>query len=252
MDRHGAFRRSAAHFSEHRRRHIFPLGYAGGGRRVAAGVNITYKLLYNSRGGDDGRTEAAGAMPSPAIYAQAGSRWRAQDLRAVGDSRNTEGVKLAANVDGARSRRSAGRAAGAGEDPGRQRDSLRSAMRGGEAAAAFARQAGGADASAGDQRRGLRRLRRLRDAIQLHESLSGGDGVRAEDAHSSIVLQQGLFLRAWRLSVVRHGQAQTGHGPAPAAAARVAGDGSEGSARACGDRRTLRNCSARELAEPAW
>ena len=45
---------------------------------------------------------------------------------------------------------------------------------------------------AGHQRRSLRGLRRLREAVELHEPESGADRVRPEDAHSSVVLQQGL------------------------------------------------------------
>ena len=58
-----------------------------------------------------------------------------------------------------------------------------------EAATAVAWQAGGTDASAGDQRAGLRGLRGLREAVKLHQPVSGRDAVRGEDADSSMFLQ---------------------------------------------------------------
>ena len=55
------------------------------------------------------------------------------------------------------------------------------------------------------------------------------DRARPEDAHSSVLLQQGLFVRAGRLPVVRHREDQAGHRSDEETAADAAPD--RGSAR---------------------
>ena len=53
------------------------------------------------------------------------------------------------------------------------------------------------------QSRRLRRLRRLRARLQLHGDRTARDGIRAQAAHQSIELQQGLLLRRGILPELR-------------------------------------------------
>ena len=106
--------------------------------------------------------------------------------------------------------------------------------------AAFARQAGRAHDAPGDPRGSLRRLRRLREAVQLHEPASGGLPNSARRCASTsrpatriIPARSAIARRSLRssLSLARACAAR----PLPEAA----GDRCSCPARACGDRRTL-------------
>ena len=193
---------------------LFHSGYLAIEACVAAEVNITYKILYNGHVAMTGGQDAVGALPIPRSHAQAASRGRAQNRRAGRRHwRNTPSAgELASNAElRDRATNCRARCAELEEDPRRDGHDLRPGVRRRKAPQALARDLRRAHQAPGDQRRSLRRLRRLREAVQLHEPDAGDDRARPEDAHSPVVLQQGLFLRARRLPVVCHRRAQAGH-----------------------------------------
>ena len=102
---------------------------------VAAGVNITYKILYNGAVAMTGGQQAAGALPVPDLTRKLEAEGVRKIVVLTEDVAKYEGVDAGRQRDAARSRRSARRAARAGTDPGRDRDHLRSAVRGREAPA---------------------------------------------------------------------------------------------------------------------
>ena len=174
---------------------------------VAAGVNITYKLLVQRLRRDDRRpARRRAAWSVPAL---------ARSLEAEGVRRiviTTDEAGRYAGVDAARDRRGARppRAPAVQRELARGPGRHRAAARPGAAPPSC-----GASASAAarrsrpervaDQRARLRGLRRLRREVELPLGRAGRDRVRPQDAHQPDQLQQGLLVPRGRLPVVRHG-----------------------------------------------
>ena len=170
---------------------------------VAAGTNITYKILYNSAVAMTGGQDAAGAMPVPELTRMLEAEGVTKILVVTDEpDKYGKGVAWARGRRGLAPRSPRRGPARAARRRGCHRADLRPAVRGGEAAPAQARQAGRSRHARLHQRGGVRGLRRLRGEEQLPVRAPGGHGVRAQDADPPVLLQQGLLLPARRLPVV--------------------------------------------------
>ena len=145
---------------------------------IAAGVNITYKILYNSAVAMTGGQQAAGAVPVPELTHKLQADGVRQIAVLTDDLEKYAGVKLAANTQL------------------RDRDDLPEVLREFEKLPGVtviiydqqcaaekrrlrvARQACGAYPAPRHPRRSMRRLRRLRHAVELPEPASGGNRIR--------------------------------------------------------------------------
>ncbi len=114
---------------------------------VAAGVNITYKILYNGHVAMTGGQDATGALPIPALT----KKLEAEGVRrTVVLAEDVSAVRRGGAGDECRTTRPLGTDANArraGEDSGRHRDHLRPGVRGGKAPQACAREARGTHAA---------------------------------------------------------------------------------------------------------
>ncbi len=129
---------------------------------VAAGVNITYKLLYNDHVAMTGGQQIEGQLPVPEL-----TRWlELEGVRRVivtaDDTSRYRGVELAPIAELRERSRAPRRPAGAGRGRGRDGADPRPGVRRRAPPRAQARQAGRAGAADLDQRARLRGLRRLR------------------------------------------------------------------------------------------
>ena len=172
---------------------LFHSGYLAIEACVAAKVNITYKILFNGHVAMTGGQNAVGALPIPDLT---------RKLQAEGVRKT---VVLAEDVE---KYTNAGELASNAEL--RPREELTRTLRELEqipgvtvmiydqecAAEKRRKRSRGIYAEPTKrlviQRRSLRRLRRLREAGQLHEPDAGDDRAGAEDPHPSILVQQGL------------------------------------------------------------
>ena len=164
---------------------------------VAAGVNITYKLLYNEHVYATGGQAIEGQLSVPdltrwlelrgvrriIVTTEDLSRYRGVDLAGIAEVRD-RGELLAAQQE----------LAGVEGD----RADPRPGVRGRVAAQAQARKGRGAGRARVDQRTGLRGLRRLRPS-QAAVGDPGGDGVRTQDPDPPGQLQQGPLVSRGRL-----------------------------------------------------
>ncbi len=200
---------------------------------VAAGTNITYKILYNSAVAMTGGQDAAGAMPVPELT---------RILEAEGVKRSS--CDRRARQVSAR-RRCGPRASRSGTATGSTRRSASCATIPGVTALVYDQRCAAEKRrlrkrgklpdpahARRHQRGGVRGLRRLRREVQLPLRAPGRDRVRAQDADPPVVVQQGLLLPARRLPVVPDRRARSAsrqkkerkrlHGRARAARARAA------------------------------
>ena len=162
---------------------------------VAAGSNITYKLLYNGAVAMTGGQQAVGKLPVPGVARPLLAEGVRQSSSPPTTRSGTGGVAAAARRRGpapGRARRGPG---GAGGHHGRYGPDPRPAVRHREAAQAQARASSRAAAAGVDQRAGVRGLRRLRRRKSNCLSVQPvDDRVRPQDPDPPALLQQGLLL----------------------------------------------------------
>ncbi len=181
---------------------------------TAAGVNITYKLLYNEHVAMTGGQDIEGQLSVPDL-----TRWlELEGVRRIivtaEDTSRYRGVQLAPIAEVRDRSELLDGPAGAGRGRGRHRPDPRPGVRRGAAPQAQARQGRRAEAARVDQRARVRGLRRLRREVELPVRDPGRDRVRAQDADPPGLVQQGLLLSRGRLPLVPHGRARR-EGEAP-------------------------------------
>src|SRR6516164_3561096 len=167
-------------------------GYMAIRAAIAAGVNITYKILFNDAVAMTGGQPNDGGLTVPQI---------ARQVAAAGAHHPSP---RSPDPD----------PAGARGDLRRHRADLRPDLRRREAPPQEARAFPRSRQARDHQRTGLRRLRRLRRQIELRLGAAARDRMGPQAHHRSVELQQGFFLREGLLPVVRdraRRQAQAGH-----------------------------------------
>ena len=170
---------------------------------VAAGVNITYKLLYNDVVAMTGAQDAEGALTVAQLTHKLTTEGVKQIIVCADEPKRhnkralAKGTSSGTATASTRPRRAARR-------PGRHRADLRPALRRRRPPSAQARHPAHPQHPRRHQRGGLRGLRRLRRQVQLPVGAAGGHRVRPQDPHRSDLVQHRLQLPGRRLPVVRH------------------------------------------------
>ena len=171
-----------------------------------AGVNMTYKILFNDAVAMTGGQPHEGNLTVDMIAAQV----RAEGVERIAVVSDEPGKykarrrRVSGRHDGAPSRRHGPGPARPARGQGRLRADLRPDLRGRKAAPAQARRLSRPRQAGDHQRAGVRGLRRLRRPVQLRVGAAGGDRVRPQAPHRPVELQQGFFLRQRLLPLLRH------------------------------------------------
>ena len=161
---------------------------------VAAGVNITYKILLNSAVAMTGAQEARPDSRVPELTHKLTARACAGSSSVPTNRTATRAPSLADGAVVWHRDASTKPSAILRDVPGRDRPDLRPAVRGGGRQQAQARHAAGSSHPRDHQRSRLRRLRRLRRQEQLPVRAAGAHRVRPQDADRPDHLQHRLHL----------------------------------------------------------
>ncbi len=173
---------------------------------VAAGVDITYKLLYNGTVAMTGGQDPDGQMSVPDVARDAAARRASPRVIVTSDDPDRYPTRCASrpSVDvWDRSRLDEAQRVLA-EVAGRDRAHPRPGVRRREPPRPRTRDDRHARLPGRDQRAGLRGLRRLRRQEQLPVGAARRHAVRSQDPHPPDELQLRLLVPAGRLPVVRH------------------------------------------------
>ena len=181
-------------------------GYMAIRAAIAAGTNITYKILFNDAVAMTGGQMNDGGLTVPQVARQVAAEGAKQVVivsdepeKYPSDIKWPDGTTIHHRDELDPVQRDAGR------DPGLHGDDLRPDLRRREAPPPQARHLPRSRQARADQRAGLRGLRRLRREVELRVGAAAGDRVGPQAHHRPIQLQQGLLLREGLLPVVRHG-----------------------------------------------
>ncbi len=171
---------------------------------LAAGVNITYKILYNDAVAMTGGQPHEGGLTVDMIARQV----QAEGVRRIAVVSDEPGKydrkKFPDDRDVPSPRRPRSRPARVARGEGRLGAALRPDLRGGKAPAAQARHVSGPRQARHHQRTCLRRLRRLRREVELRVDPACRDRIRPQAADRPVELQQGFLLPQRLLPVIRH------------------------------------------------
>ena len=174
---------------------------------IAAGVNITYKILFNDAVAMTGGQANDGGLTVPQIARQVAAEG-AKRIVVVTDEpwkypqatpNGRAGLTIHHRDELER------RAAGARGDSRRHSADLRPDLRRREAPPPQARHYSRSRQARDHQRARVRRLRRLRREVELRLGAAAGDRMGPQAHHRPVELQQGFLLRERVLPVVRDG-----------------------------------------------
>ncbi len=173
---------------------------------VAAGVTMTYKVLFNDAVAMTGGQPLDGGLTVPMVARQLAAEG-VHPVVVVTDEpdKYPPGTEFPARHGGAPPRRTGCGAARVARDEGRHRDRLRPDLRRREAPPPQARPLPRPAAARLYQRSGLRRLRRLLGDLELPVGGAGRDRVRPQAGDRPVELQQGFLLPEGVLPELCHG-----------------------------------------------
>ena len=227
-------------------------GYMAIRAAIAAGVNITYKILFNDAVAMTGGQANDGGLTVPQIARQVAAEG-AKRVVVVTD----EPWKYPKNEDWPRGLTIHHRddliavQTELADDPGRHGADLRPDLRRREAPAPQARTLPRSRQARDHQRAGLRGLRRLRREVELRLGAAAGDRMGPQAHHRPVELQQGLLLREGLLPVVRDRRGRASSSRAPARLASATHVPCEGRCRSRSCRRSGRPTTSSSPASAA-
>ena len=176
-------------------------GYMAIRAAIAAGTNITYKILFNDAVAMTGGQMNDGGLTVPQVARQVAAEG-AKRVVIVTDEpeKYPAGTQWPDGVDHPSPRRTRSGAARAGHDPGLHGDDLRPDLRRREAPPPQARHVSRSRQARDHQRAGLRGLRRLRREVELRLGAAARDRMGPQAHHRPVELQQGFLLPQGLLS----------------------------------------------------